>query len=131
MCVLTSLGNPNENSKATENAFNTLFVGRISLDVTKPQLKREFEKYGAIRSIRLVEDKEGTFRGYAFIEYEDESSMKEAFKLADGKKIEDRRVVVDVERGRTVKEWKPRRLGGGIGETRKGGKDVNVRYSGR
>jgi len=40
-------------------------------------------------------------------------------------------VLVDVERGRTVKGWLPRRLGGGLGSTRKGGADVNVRHSGR
>ena len=34
-----------------------------------------------------------------------------AYKHADGKKIDSKRVVVDVERGRTVKSWKPRRLG--------------------
>ncbi|KAF5828186.1 hypothetical protein DUNSADRAFT_18077 [Dunaliella salina] len=41
--------------------------------------------------------------------------MKEAYKSADGRKIEGRRVLVDVERGRTVETWKPRRLGGGLG----------------
>jgi len=39
--------------------------------------------------------------------------------------------LVDVERGRTVKGWLPRRLGGGLGGTRRGGADVNVRHSGR
>ena len=34
-----------------------------------------------------------------------------AYKHGDGKKIDGKRVVVDVERGRTVKSWKPRRLG--------------------
>ncbi|KAI1122710.1 U1 small nuclear ribonucleoprotein of 70kDa MW N terminal-domain-containing protein [Nemania abortiva] len=33
----------------------------------------------------------------------------------DGIRIKDRRIKVDVERGRTVKGWKPRRLGGGLG----------------
>jgi U1 small nuclear ribonucleoprotein len=79
----------------------------------------------------LVVDQEGKSRGYAFVEFEHESDLKAAFKLADGKKIDGRRVVVDVERGRTVKDWKPRKLGGGIGDTRKGGNDVNVKYSGR
>jgi len=37
-----------------------------------------------------------------------------AYKHADGKKIDNRRVVVDVERGRTVKSWRPRRLGKGF-----------------
>jgi len=34
-----------------------------------------------------------------------------SYKHADGKKIDGRRVLVDVERGRTVKGWQPRRLG--------------------
>lgn len=38
-------------------------------------------------------------------------SVAAAYKHADGKKIDGRRIVVDVERGRTVKTWKPRRLG--------------------
>lgn len=38
-----------------------------------------------------------------------------AYKDADGLKIRGRRILVDVERGRTVKGWKPMRLGGGLG----------------
>lgn len=34
-----------------------------------------------------------------------------AYKDADGKRVDGRRIVVDVERGRTVKDWRPRRLG--------------------
>jgi U1 small nuclear ribonucleoprotein len=44
-------------------------------------------------------------RGYAFIEYEHKKDMKEAYKQADGRKIEGRRILVDVERGRTVDNW--------------------------
>lgn len=90
------------------------------------------------------------------------SSPLAAYKHADGKKIDGRRVLVDVERGRTVKGWHPRRLGktlmytstvsasscfnaravggitflfswsgGGLGGTRRGGADVNIKHSGR
>lgn len=38
-------------------------------------------------------------------------SISAAYKHADGKKIDGRRVVVDIERGRTVTGWLPRRLG--------------------
>ena len=38
-------------------------------------------------------------------------SSTAAYKYADGKKIDGRRVLVDVERARTVKDWLPRRLG--------------------
>ena len=54
-----------------------------------------------------------------------------AYKHADGKKIDSRRVLVDVERARTVKGWLPRRLGGGLGGTRRGGNEVNIKHSGR
>lgn len=40
-------------------------------------------------------------------------------------------MLVDVERARTVKGWLPRRLGGGLGGTRRGGPDVNIKHSGR
>ncbi|KAL2333696.1 hypothetical protein Fmac_014909 [Flemingia macrophylla] len=38
---------------------------------------------------------------------------------------------MDVERGRTVPNWCPRRLGGGLGTTRVGGEEVNQKHSGR
>jgi hypothetical protein len=38
-------------------------------------------------------------------------TLAAAYKHADGKKIDGRRVLVDVERARTVKGWLPRRLG--------------------
>lgn len=57
--------------------------------------------------------------------------MRAAWKDADAKKINGRRIVVDVERGRTVEGWRPRRLGGGLGRTRVAGPDKNQRTSGR
>jgi hypothetical protein len=62
----------------------------------------------------LVEDTNGKSRGYAFIEFEHERDMRQAYKYAEGQKIDGRRVLVDVERGRTVTDWRPRRLGGGM-----------------
>ncbi|KAF8786408.1 U1 small nuclear ribonucleoprotein 70 kDa like protein [Argiope bruennichi] len=79
----------------------------------------------------MVHDLSRKPRGYAFIEYERERDMHSAYKHADGKKIEGKRVLVDVEKGRTVKGWLPRRLGGGLGGTRRGGPDVNLKHSGR
>merc|ERR1712141_954225 len=90
------------------------------------------ESYGPIKQIKMITDqKTGKPRGYCFIEFEHEKDMHSAYKHADGKKIDGRRVLVDVERARTVKGWLPRSLGGGLGGTRRGGPDVNVRHSGR
>ncbi len=37
--------------------------------------------------------------------------MKAAYRSADGKKIDGKRIIVDVERGRLSRNWKPRSLG--------------------
>uniref|UniRef100_A0A3B4CIC7 U1 small nuclear ribonucleoprotein 70 kDa n=1 Tax=Pygocentrus nattereri TaxID=42514 RepID=A0A3B4CIC7_PYGNA len=126
------LWDPHNDPNAQGDAFKTLFVARINYDTTESKLRREFEVYGPIKRIYIVYNKRtGKPRGYAFIEYEHERDMHSAYKHADGKKIDGRRVLVDVERGRTVKGWRPRRLGGGLGGTRRGGADVNIKHSGR
>ncbi|KAF7721738.1 hypothetical protein EC973_004176 [Apophysomyces ossiformis] len=112
--------NPENDANIQGNPFNTLFVARLSYELTDSDLLREFELYGPVKHLRLVKDTEGKSRGYAFIEYEREKDMKAAYKDADGLKILGRRIIVDVERGRTVKGWRPRRLAGGLGGTRDG-----------
>lgn len=66
-------------------------------------------------AFRIPVCRNGKPRGYAFVEFDHKNDMKNAYKLADGRKIDGRRIVVDVERGRTVPNWRPRRLGGGLG----------------
>lgn len=131
--LIAFLGDPHNNEHATSDAYKTLFIGRLAYSTTEAQVRREFERYGPIRSIRMVTVKgeEDKPRGYAFIEYEREKDMRSAYVDADGMRLEGRRIVVDVERGRTVKGWRPRRLGGGLGKTRVGSKEQNQRYSGR
>ncbi|CAO2655454.1 Nn.00g105180.m01.CDS01 [Neocucurbitaria sp. VM-36] len=114
---------PSEDPKVQGDAFKTLFVSRLAYGVTSDDLEREFGRYGPIERIRIVEDvtappdapPKKRKRGYAFIVYEREKDMKAAYKETDGIKIKDRRVLVDVERGRTVSGWRPRRFGGGLG----------------
>lgn len=100
------------------NAYNTLFVSNMSYETDEDSLRREFDVYGPIVSLKIVRDQNGKSRGYAFVEYEAEADMKTAYKRADGRKVDGRRVNVDVERGRTVRGWLPRRLGGGLGRGR-------------
>lgn len=127
------------------NCYNTLFVGRLAYEVTERKLLREMEAFGPVKDLRLIREKqpngsngdngdqneEVKSRGYAFVEYEHEEDMKRAYRSADGMRIEGRAIVVDVERGHTVPNWLPRRLGGGLGGTRLGGKDKNFSYPGR
>ncbi|XP_016432593.2 U1 small nuclear ribonucleoprotein 70 kDa-like [Nicotiana tabacum] len=117
---------PSSDPNVTGDPYKTLFVARLNYETTESRVKREFEAFGPIKRVRLVTDNTNNKpRGYAFIEYVHTRDMKAAYKQADGKKIDNRRVLVDVERGRTVPNWRPRRLGGGLGTTRVGTEDVN------
>ncbi|KAG8384015.1 hypothetical protein BUALT_Bualt04G0074200 [Buddleja alternifolia] len=151
---------PSNDPNISGDPYKTLFVARLNYETTESRIKREFEAYGPIKRVRLITDKESSKpRGYAFIEYVHTRDMKgffsssaltsyfsflshlgliysgclyaAAYKQADGKKIDNRRVLVDVERGRTVPNWRPRRLGGGLGTTRVGGEEANQRPLGR
>lgn len=106
---------PMHNEKAIGDAANTLFVGRLSYAVTDDMLQQEFSRYGPVVRARVVQDLEGKSRGYGFVVFENEKDLRVAFREARGAKILSRRIIIDIERGRTVAEWKPRKLGGGRG----------------
>ena len=124
---------PSANAEGkSADPYKTIFVARMDHSTTEATLRKEFEQFGPIKSVQIVKDTAtGKSRGYSFIEYEHERDMKVAYKQGDAKKIDGRRVLVDVERGRTVRNWRPRRLGGGLGSTRAGGKGQAVQASGR
>ncbi|PVV05216.1 hypothetical protein BB560_000260 [Smittium megazygosporum] len=102
---------PHENPNSTQDPYKTLLVSRLSYKATEKDILREFERYGPIKEIKIIQDLEGKPCGYAFVEFENEKHLKYAFHESDGAKVLGKRIVVDVERGRTVKGWKPRRLG--------------------
>ncbi|KAF1815803.1 hypothetical protein P152DRAFT_196897 [Eremomyces bilateralis CBS 781.70] len=58
---------------------------------------------------------QGNFKVFSTNTRHSRFSYTAAYKETDGIRIKDRRVLVDVERGRTVSGWRPRRYGGGLG----------------
>lgn len=114
--VLRENYKPNENPAATENAYNTLFIGRLSDKVTEKEIRYEMGVFGKIKSVKFVFDiNTHKRRPYCFVEYEKPESLRNA--MAQGSKLYlyNKKVIIDVERARTVKGWYPRRLGGGEG----------------
>ncbi|KAK3067451.1 hypothetical protein LTR53_015678, partial [Teratosphaeriaceae sp. CCFEE 6253] len=126
----TDLYKPSEDANVRGDPFKTLFVGRLSYDTEIKDLEREFGRFGLIDRVRIVADngqsdgsekkmhkksRRGKSMGYAFVVYEREEDMKTAYKETDHLVIRGKKVLVDVERGRTVSGWRPRRFGGGLG----------------
>ncbi|KJZ72897.1 hypothetical protein HIM_07660 [Hirsutella minnesotensis 3608] len=136
---------PADDPNIRGDALSTMIVSRLSYEADERDLERHFNRYGPIERIRIVKDthahekpnkKAKPHRGYAFIVFERESDMQgliplgmphqclpsiptnrvaAAVRSSDGDRIKGRIVKTDVERGRTVVGWKPRRLGGGLG----------------
>lgn len=105
------------NPNATKDPYKTLFVYKLDPKIDEKKLQKEFEFYGEIRKVRVVRDMNGKSRGYGFIEFKHGSHFKYA-KNQKEKKIMSCVVLIDYERGRIEKGWKPRRLGGGRGDNR-------------
>lgn len=122
---------PNDNANATKDAYKTVLVARLAYETTDAELRDIFSDYGPVVAAKIVRTPDGKSRGYGFVEYEEEGDMRRAFKEGDARKIHGRRVLVDVERGRTVSDWLPRRFGGGAGFTRKGKPSENQTWAGR
>ncbi|KAK4158437.1 U1 small nuclear ribonucleoprotein of 70kDa MW N terminal-domain-containing protein [Chaetomidium leptoderma] len=115
---------PHDDPNIRGDAFKTLIVARLDYSADEKDLEREFGRFGPIERIRIIRDthahekgnkKQKPHRGYGFVVFEREKDMRAALDGCDGIRIKDRRIKVDVERGRTVKGWKPRRFGGGLG----------------
>lgn len=65
-----------DEDKVTGDPFKTLFVSRINYYTSESKIRREFEAYGSIKSIKMVHDHNTNKpRGYCFIEYEHEREM--------------------------------------------------------
>ena len=72
---------PLENTKATANAYNTLFIGRLSYDIDELTLKRDFSQYGIVKQVVIPKDKKtGKSCGYGFVEFDVEEDMVVAYK---------------------------------------------------
>ena len=83
---------------------------------------KEFQKYGKIISSNLIKNiVTNESKGYCFLEFKHFSDCKRAFYKTQGMLLENQRIIVDYERERLQKNWKPRRMGGGIGGNKKSG----------
>ena len=108
---------PLENLDATGQPYNTIFICGIDDSVTEERIRWEFTPFGPVKQVKFVIDrKTGKRRNYCFLEFEREESFTNAMKQGRKLQINGKWVIVDCERGRTVANWLPRRLGGGVGE---------------
>ena len=74
-------------------------------------------RYGSIRECRLVRDiVTGMSKMYAFVEFERSRQAERCYDQANGLVIDEHKILVDWEFGRTLKNWVPRRMGQSVDE---------------
>jgi U1 small nuclear ribonucleoprotein 70kDa len=108
--------------KLSTDPFNTVFLGRLPRNISDRQLRRELSPFGNIAHIELLAN-----RCIAFVVFEREKDARRFVRDYEEIRIEGRKVVVDVERARTVEGWLPRQLGGGLGGRNAHGRDPKAK----
>lgn len=112
-------------NKFLKDPYRTVFVGRLYYSMSELDLSKAFAQYGSIDSVRIVRHIEtGASRGYGFVVFEREADAKNCIRelAPTGLAVDPpegtstkRKILVDMERGRLVRNWRPRRLDGGLG----------------
>lgn len=84
---------------------NDVFVGNVTFNTTEEQLRDIFGVVGAIKNIRILQDKEtGRPKGFAFIEYMDANTALAAIRNLDGTELNGRRLRVSYSNNSNLRE---------------------------
>ena len=55
----------------------SIYVGNLSFRTSEMKLGRQFEKYGEIKGVRIIEDREtGRSRGFGYVEFEKKETVE-------------------------------------------------------
>lgn len=87
-------GSSSKQGGAKDDGEAQVYVGNLSFRVRERQLREAFAKFGDIRSLRLIKDREtGRSKGYAFITYQSLKDAKRSHSM-HGKDFHGRALVV-------------------------------------
>ncbi len=77
-----------------------IYVGNLPFTITESDIRTLFEEFGSVREVNMITDREtGRFRGFGFIEMDDEEAGKAISKL-DGVEFGGRALRVNEARER-------------------------------
>jgi len=84
-----------------------IYVGNLSYNIDDDSLKAAFEKFGEVKSAKVITDREtGRSKGFGFVEMMTEISGSQAIEELNGKDLDGRALRVNEARPR---EERPRR----------------------
>jgi RNA recognition motif-containing protein len=84
-------------------ASNTLFVSNFPFTTTEEDLGAIFTNHGLVKSVRIIVDREtGRSRGFAFVEFDQETAVDAAIDSLNNSDFRGRRLIVSKARGRAA-----------------------------
>ncbi|RUS77540.1 hypothetical protein EGW08_014694 [Elysia chlorotica] len=75
---------------------NKLFIKGLPFTITRDALETIFKEHGNIKDIRMVTYRNGSPKGIAFVEYENEASASQAVMKTNGLQIREHIISVDI-----------------------------------
>eukprot|EP00727_Mastigamoeba_balamuthi_P006667 m51a1_g2620 putative squamous cell carcinoma antigen recognized by t-cells 3 (805) ;mRNA; r:532367-535508 len=68
-------------NRTAQDEACTAFVKNIAFSVTKEELEKLFSEKGKLKEVRMATNPEGAFKGYAYVQFEDEQSVAASLEL--------------------------------------------------
>jgi RNA recognition motif-containing protein len=91
-----------------------IYVGNLSYEATDEDLKKEFEAFGQVESVKIIRDNyTNRSKGFGFVEMPNNSEAQAAIDGLKGKELKGRALNINEARPKT--EGQGRRTGGGGG----------------
>ena len=76
-----------------------IYVGNLHYELGEDELKKIFENYGEVTSVKVITDKySGRSKGFGFIEMEDDTEANEAIEELNGSDVKGRNIKVNQAR---------------------------------
>jgi RNA recognition motif-containing protein len=98
----------NGSGEKKQGVWLNIFVGNLSYTTTEDSLRRLFEQYGEVTSVRIINDREtGRSRGFGFVEMANDDEARAAIAATNAKAIDGR--TINVNQARPREERAPRR----------------------
>ncbi|KAH8114308.1 hypothetical protein DFH11DRAFT_1593741 [Phellopilus nigrolimitatus] len=89
------ISNPGRKKERTDAGANDreVYVAGLSKFATKNDLEKLFKMYGFVKEVRMIVDDAGRSKGFAFVEFDSESSAQKALQ-ANNHDLKNRRIAV-------------------------------------
>ena len=98
----------NRSGEKKKGVWLNIFVGNLSYTTTEDSLRRLFEQYGEVTSVRIINDREtGRSRGFGFVEMANDDEARAAIAATNARAVDG--LTINVNEARPREERAPRR----------------------